>query len=585
MSHPDFFYYGVVLLAVINLAIQSWKSYSKPAYAYKYSRYPLLRDVELASLGGKRQYAVGFVFYLAIILGIFSFCIVFYDKIAAVGKDLEPFIGTGFPDKSPRADSYAVPLAVSAAFTVVLSIEMFAEIEARIRGLAHRLAGIPREIYGVLTKLSNFPYGEHFPKTVSETLKRTAKAVSKEIDTQQDEELKEKLSELLKNIYVIGVLLPAVTGDTGDSLWNQLNIEAVTNFVSSMNDEKKKIVDGTDEIIKYLNKEPAEGEKDDERDDRLESIDVLVATSSVLKSNLFSVFALLYISQNDVQIPDHHFAARRVIAHLRQDVRDTLYDSFVGSMIFGTLAGVILSSVGLALLRTVDHPVDLNFLGENGTVAYFFNVFPQAAVDATITALQVVLIFAITIGNSLSVRITLMETDRWDPWQILPFSRYATASIAPLIFAVFACQLYYYAVYITKIAATTGTLAGSALPAFWFTYGLMPSMQALGGVAFCGLFFVVADWHNRMTMTNTIVIGLVCALFYATIVGFVDAILVHLGPVVNGRYARHDIAQHFLVSASLCLFFCYFVEKFEKYEDSLKGVEDSEAAKVGARAA
>jgi len=300
----------------------------------------------------------------------------------------------------------------------------------------------------------------------------------------------------------------------------------------------------------------------------------------VLKANLFSVFALLYISQNDVQIPDHHFAARRVVAHLRQDVRDTLWDSFVGSMIFGTLAGVILSATGLALLRTVDHPVDPDFFIRYGPVAYFFNVFPQAAVDAVITALQIVLIFAITIGNSLSVRVTLMETDRWDPWQVLPFSRYATASIAPLVFAVFACQLYYYGVYVTKITATTGKLAESALPAFWFTYGLMPSMQALAGVAFCGLFFVVADWHNKMTMRHTIGVALICALVYTTIVAFVDAILVHLGPVVNGRYARHDIMQHFLVSASLCLFFCYFVEKFEKYEESLKKTKNSELASV-----
>ncbi|MER8395709.1 hypothetical protein NKH10_28280 [Mesorhizobium sp. M1340] len=580
MFRFDLFYWGIVLLAVVNLAIQAWKSYAKPAYAYKYSRYPLLRGVELASLGGKRQYALGFLFYLAIIIGIFSFCVVFYGKIVDVGKDLEPFIGTGFPAKPASADSYAVPLAVSAAFSVVLSIEMFAEIESRIRGLAHRLAGIPREIYGVLTKLSNFPYSEHFPKSVSDSLKRTAKAITKQIEVCQDDELKEKLEELLHNIYAIGVLLPSVTGESGDTLWNQLNIETVNDFVSGMEGDKRTLVDKTSALLKAITNGEHETNNDQDTEDRIDTIDAVVAESSVLKANLFSVFALLFISQNDVQIPDHQFAARRVIAHLRQDARDTLWDSFVGSIIFGTPVAMLLSATGLALLRTIDQPADPQLLKSSGAVGYFLNVFPASTVDAAITTLQVVLIFAITIGNSLSVRVTLMETDRWDPWQVLPFSRYATASIAPLIFAVFACQLYYYVVYIAKISFVTGWLAASALSAFWFTYGLMPSMQALAGVAFCGLFFVVADWHDNLKMRYTMAIGIVCALVYATVVGFVDAILVDLGSVVSGRYARHDIMQHFLASTSLSLFFCFFVEKFEKYDNALADEKSKKKTEV-----
>ncbi len=155
-----FIYVGVVAFGAITLLIEARRNYAVSARKHPFAFYPILENTNAQQLCSRREWNYGFYIYSLLYLVSYAILLSFTElfelvRDAEFAKGLVGATGDA-PDPLGLAETvYGKPIFVSAFIIAFYSLGATRNIEEHIRTLAHRLAGVPRGVLGIIGRLQN----------------------------------------------------------------------------------------------------------------------------------------------------------------------------------------------------------------------------------------------------------------------------------------------------------------------------------------------------------------------------------------------------------------------------------------------
>ncbi|WFU04249.1 hypothetical protein QA648_26015 (plasmid) [Rhizobium sp. CB3171] len=165
----DLIYAGAIAAGAVTLLIEAFRNFNSQTGDHPFSLHPILKEVEVRNLCTTGEIIAGFTFYAALYLIVYAVVLgsaEVYDLLLSASKARSEIGATDnvlLPASDPSvlsATSYGKPIFVSALLISFLSIGAVKPIEATMRSLAHRMAGIPRGVYRVIESLRSVDYEE-----------------------------------------------------------------------------------------------------------------------------------------------------------------------------------------------------------------------------------------------------------------------------------------------------------------------------------------------------------------------------------------------------------------------------------------
>ena len=234
----DLAYLAVVALGAVTLVLEASRQFSVPVNVHPHDRYPILKGVELEALCTNAELIRGFLIYASIYLGAYGTILTsaeLYDLITSsdpTGK----VVGAKGDIIGPKDDSvlgdlsgYGKPIFVSAIIIAALTAGIFAPIERTVRSYSHRIAGIPRGVYRIISRLhrieyttlsKNFqlPLRDNFNKKVTELF--------------PDSENNDLVMEIQDALQAIDLISPSVTGQLRDQIFPSFRLPIIDELIN-----------------------------------------------------------------------------------------------------------------------------------------------------------------------------------------------------------------------------------------------------------------------------------------------------------------------------------------------------------------
>ncbi len=499
----DLGYAAIILFGAVTLIVEASRQFAKPSSPASNDKYPILQNVELSSLSTRPEFLRGYIMYVAVFLFIYAAFLLSTELYALIER---------FGQNAPRGEvgasgvfspevggevvgkdiAYGKPLIISSAIILALSFEVFSNVEAWLRGLAHRLAGIPRGVYRIITRLNQFDYAAFGDKRgLKLAAQLDAFLTAHNISLDDDATARETRLAL----RTVDLLAPAVVGQYRDRLWPQQHQGPFNELVQ----QEAGKVNALEHELKALTNDA----------DALHALHYKAVDE---RNNIQALFALFFIRHRDVAIPDIYPPVTYIIRQLRQDKTNTYLNSLAGACLVPTLLTIFLFCAVYILFRSYFNP-DAHL-----TAAFIGEQFGVAIEDALIFVSKFVALIAISAGFAISVRESRLETEKWPSWRwrSFPFMRFLTSALGPALLAAAAFTLLSFVEYVLRIYISFGTLLSETqMYEFYtvhFTYSIAMFVPAM---VVCWFTFIICDAHSRMTARQSLLTAVGCSALFA----------------------------------------------------------------------
>ena len=498
----QFEYFVVVALGALMLAIEAHRQFAHPAEDFSYERYPILRGVQPAELSTPSEHRRGYVFYIlcymtiyALLLGSNSLRNLLAET--ASGRQVAGSGGSvfGSGDSPFSSANIGMPIYLSAGIVALLSTGIASKVELAIRGFAYRLAGIPRGVYRVITRLNQLNYSVvlgDYSSSLEEIYTDRLKTLS---PTLLDKEL---VSETCEALRQVDLLAPSVTGGYGTRFWPRENVFKLQGLI----DTQQRSMEELRLKLSGLAKE------EQLQEFHLRALDT--------RNNLQALFAILFIRNKKVYLPSDHNPTARIVKELRlAEKAPALSHRIVGALLLGCLLYLVASCA-----------IDLGYqhwlANQDGSETWAQTISMQGKpglAEAVFRTLAAAVSMGVAAAVAVMVRENRLESEDWEGnWRLnqVPLMDFISATFWPSVSALIA-------------AFAWGFL--SELARSWFQSGKFPSEQLVVavvrsmmpfvfynlGLAFIVALFVflAADMHSRLHAIKTIAFSVLFALLYA----------------------------------------------------------------------
>lgn len=501
----DIAYLAIVGAGAVALAIEANRQFARPAEEFSYDRYPILRGVEPASLSTPGEHRRGYVFYILCYLAIYLLLLA-SDTLrnllaeTATGQKVAGATGLGIEGEvAPFASSnLAMPIYLSAAIIALLSTGVAAKAELAVRGFAYRLAGIPRGVYRIITRLNQLKYADVVGEHGSALEWTFGERIDGYASTPLTDELVDETREALRQIDLFA---PSVTGAYGTRFWPRENVVTLDKLIqvqqASMSDLRTSLQALT----------PA----DDLQAFHLKALDT--------RNNLQALFAILFIRNKNVYLPSDHNPTAKIVKGLRQAERTPPLSH--------RLAAALLWFFALFLVASflIDFGYQ-HWLANQGGLPQSWHATLNAqaragSVEAVFRALGAAVLFGSAAAVAVMVRENRLESEDWTGnWRLnqIPTMDFIRATAWPVIVALIAMFVWQFLSDAARSWFETGSfpteqiivaIVRSMVP-FFFYYAPFAFVIAL-------FVYVLADQHARLHASRTLLIGLGAAVIYGVV--------------------------------------------------------------------
>lgn len=354
-------YAGFVLAGALTLLIEAYRNFNAPGAAHPFALHPILKTVEIRNLTTPSEAMVGFAIYAAcylvvyaVVLGSAEILQLVLDatrtegEVGAIGGSVQ---ATGDP-LALAGRGFEKPLLVSAALIAFLSLGAVRPVETTLRGIAHRLSGIPGGVYKVITELQDFDFekavdsfqfaeGLAYPTPLASRFNDAADTPKYGPDT--DETYSRLHAQVVRYLTAIDCLTEA-TSSTGSKLYFPIfQLETLTELSATLEAE---VSDLETEIEAMVGKTAPEA---------LAALKAVRQKAALVRQNTMAVFAVFYVRNNRSVFVDRsagaashsrapYARAPEPIEQLRRDIAQRYnaeVNSFALGLFFATLLGAL----------------------------------------------------------------------------------------------------------------------------------------------------------------------------------------------------------------------------------------------------
>lgn len=409
------------------IAVFGHRQLEKHSFSYPPEHKPILQLASPKLLGGRSSYLRAYLLYVCILLIFYFVCTI-----------SEPVVRALFPGWMESGST--IEGTTSAAWPLALALlivgfspnfPIFAQLETAFRGLAHRIGGIPSNLYDVIEDLERTDIFSVAPNSQNvRVLAWQARQIGRY--GKLCGHSKTAAESLTTNIGSVLFFYDSVYDEQGRTIWSAevrdkfSHVEEfikprIESFRQQVSDELERIkatgwlpdIDevGSSEAINNLDLISFEklsvntGEIDSgDLSKRLERIILLESQAKTLASQFRAVFALYLLNEKNLIIPED----RKVLRHVVSSIRDAGKSFLVNIIINNTLL-VAICVFAAMLLSAVYRHYDLNMtFSENfNESGYDFVRIPVEHVGAT------VMYFGVAGLVSIVIRLHMQSLQKW----------------------------------------------------------------------------------------------------------------------------------------------------------------------------
>ncbi|SHG86292.1 hypothetical protein SAMN02745157_4960 [Kaistia soli DSM 19436] len=322
----DLIYIGSVLVGATTLLIEAFRNFNSQTGNHPFSLHPILRDVEVRNLCTTGEVIAGFAFYSAMYLIVYTVVLgsaEIYQLLVSASNARNEIGATdnvlAVTDPSLlSATNYGKPIFVSALLISFLSIGAVKPIEATMRGLAHRLAGIPRGVYKVIESLRDVSYTEFIERQPGPLVMAFHEATASLFkDGQLDPRfrlIRSEYSSIEDSLATIDYLAVA-TNDTNRMLYFPLyQISELTSLSSKLETELAALRTAIGELATEIKASAplSDGTPDIDTQKLWGLFSNLGGLSANTRSNTMAVFAVFFVRNNRSVFSQGNLLTRKV---------------------------------------------------------------------------------------------------------------------------------------------------------------------------------------------------------------------------------------------------------------------------------
>ena len=548
----DLIYVGAVLVGAGTLLVEAFRNFNSQTGQHPFELHPILKEVEIRNLCTTGEIIAGFVFYAifyliayAIVLGsaeVFQLLLSASNARSEIGATDNDFLRPGDPLSLSSTD-YGKPILVSALLIACLSIGAVKPIEATMRGLAHRLAGIPRGVYRVIENLRAAEYEEFmegYPAELTTKFLRKAKTVDPK------SEFEAQRRDIANSLIAIDCLSVATDVNNRTLYFPLYRMTELTALSNRLEQEIGDLNEAIGEIGKADQEDGSESPKARETSAMLSEIE---RRAALTRSNTMAIFAVLFVRNNrsifsqkrragnGTDFPpgrrDKKSATESPIEKIKVHIQEAYnieQNSFAMSLFLALIIG--------AFLIFITYHFWHSLVAENMEFSQLLSIAAGAAYKCTATdraclinaymyiqtpinitatvwdvissgAVVVVSVFFALVGREVRLEQQSWQTD----WKFhrFPFLRLLGMSFIPAMLSVFAAA----SIDLAKLAWGVDFRLTQTQIIFWLEQsGAFLTLQFGAGLILSFAALVIMDKHHSLRFFWTIGIGIASAALY-----------------------------------------------------------------------
>ncbi len=445
---PTGTYMLIVALAAFAVGVHSYSMYGQRVPVEKGSpvRDPL-NALALPTVAGQNSFRRGFAAYLIanemLYILLISSSIILELSLNAIGK--AELVGALSSDNPLNT---IVPILASTVVITASQLRPFSRIEHSIRSVAHRIAGIPRNLDSVQEQIRLTSIGEIERSLQSDASKLETTGNSRRLIGNAREQASEvynsakgaglgefDASNLNNSLVRVHCLYEWTLGYDGEQIWISDDVKQITTLFDSLKLEFRTFKSS---VLRL--KEETPSPSGDTPASRIELWEKVVSDSLMLERRLTVVLSLLLINKPDVELQKYDALAF---------LRDKTVDEEIGvdkvarnalgiSVLFGSFTAFICMISYLSLEKTFRdwgqvQAAELLTKAPFGQPAvpndasYWLQYFSNRMDNAFFETLDFTLIFSVSIWIALIMRDALLVQKRWpkmQPGAIAPVGTY-----------------------------------------------------------------------------------------------------------------------------------------------------------------
>ncbi len=513
----------VVICGAGALVIEANRQFGQSPKSHGHQRYSILRGVHPSSLCTPAEHRRGWMFYICCYLLIYAIVLisdslrgVLYDT--ASGQKVAGATGwkvNGGPDQELLgATDLATPIYVSAAIIALLSTGVASKAERIVRAVAYRLAGIPRGVYRLITRVSRIDYSTFIGDAPSPLVQTYDNRIS---DLQATPLLQPIIDETREALEIIALLTPAVIGDYGTRFWPRENVHRLDELIKTQAENVAEMMDQLEKL------EPSP-----------EAVELFHLRAIDTRNNHQALFSILYIRNQTAYLPSDHNATARIITTLRESSGTPPLTHQVTISLMTSAFFFLLSYFFIDILYQHGRASP-----QSGPPSSFVETLTaeagNAAAEAIIGAISFLVLFGVAASAAAMIRETQKENNNWKDWQFgaLPMLRFLRASFWPVLLSGCALIVWEFCSEMVLISYHNSALPteqqAAAVLRTMFPFYLFPFLLSIVISLFV---FVAADKHRDLSAWKTLAIAtgmaamylLLCAFAVSSTYGFVEGV-------------------------------------------------------------
>lgn len=300
----DLIYVGAVLVGAGTLLVEAFRNFNSQTGDHPFSLHPILKEVEVRNLCTTGEVIAGFAFYAALYLIVYTVVLgsaQVYELLVSASKARSEIGATDnvlLPGSDPlllTSTDYGKPIFVSALLISFLSIGAVKPIEATMRSLAHRLAGIPRGVYKVIESLREVSYGEFLTDQPGPFVMRFRQAVE---SISKDKEYSGKCDAIEETLATIDYLSIATNSDNRMLYFPLYTMSELTDLSDRLDDKLGKLSASIDGLRAKLQPVAESRAKEPDMREKWDALSSFARDAALARSDTMAVFAVLFVRNN-----------------------------------------------------------------------------------------------------------------------------------------------------------------------------------------------------------------------------------------------------------------------------------------------
>lgn len=508
----------MVVAGAVFLCIEAYQRYRVLSGQSPYPGHPVLRDITISEIGTERELATGFAFYAFFYLVIYFFFIFsgeVFDlvvKHAAEATLIGPVnlavdnVGNIF---KAEASGYGRPLFIASTMIALSSIGALAKIEIVMRRMAHKIAGLPRGVHGVIDRLEQLRIEglDKFIEGEGEFASEFKEAFLSKVPDRASgyPSLHPKPDMVIDDLKIIDVLAPALFGIRTSRWFPSAVLAMQDKRLREQEDslgEFRRTLDKAYRLQKSLAHHPgngdaaaAEAERANHAGELTKIWDDVAGQASQLADSLQALFAVLFLRNDRFLAAATFGGAEDPCTQKRRDLAERIRDPYsipVNALIVST----VLTLVTMCIFEYIHL--------ESRTGGQVMQMIGNVT--------TIVVSLALAGGVALMLVQIEYEGGRWPEWHLNrpPIARLIWTAIIPaFVFLVSLTFLDFLLFTLDLGAFPNQAQLTNYLSLKWLMFLTMPILGLIGALSI----IILANQYDHLSPVQTVVTSLICSAF------------------------------------------------------------------------